>query len=290
MAIGYQLLHSATAYRSRMPEVAQLFSTVFDRPFPGHVWGQWYLNNPYGNPYVALGYHAHELVAHHALVPQVLVGDGGKRRQYLLSMSTMIQRCHRNLGGFLDLVNALHEAAAEAGTSFVLAFPNSSSAPLFEKFCGYKPIVQTDLCNWKLPSLLGGRKVLGHGSRVRERTSENSYPGDRAYWNWRTQYNHAKFCTVGEALHLVYKVIEPGILMLLDACAEGQRNPAECLASLAIGLGLTGVRLTRYHAALLGIADADLTSHEGYVVRCFGFALAQEVPNIRFSLLLSDVF
>jgi hypothetical protein len=40
----------------------------------------------------------------------------------------------------------------------------------------------------------------------------------------------------------------------------------------------------------LGIADADLTPHEGYVVRFFGFPIAGEIPDVRFSLLLSDVF
>jgi hypothetical protein len=78
--------------------------------------------------------------------------------------------------------------------------------------------------------------------------------------------------------------------MLLDARVEGGRNAAESLSRFANGLGLSEVRLTRYHAAQLDIPDADLTPHEGYVVRLFGFPLAQEVPDIRFSLLLSDVF
>jgi hypothetical protein len=89
---------------------------------------------------------------------------------------------------------------------------------------------------------------------------------------------------------LVYKVIEPATLMVLDARVEGERNAAECLARFANGLGLSEIRLTRYHAARLGIPDVNLTSHEGYLVRFFGFPLVEEVPDIRFSLLLSDVF
>ena len=117
-----------------------------------------------------------------------------------------------------------------------------------------------------------------------------SYPPDSVYWNWRTQNNHARSCAVGGTLHLVYRVMEPATLMLLDAWVEGEQNAAECVAHFANGLRLSEVRLTRRHAALLGIADADLTPHEGYVVRFFGFPLADEVPDIRFSLLLSDVF
>jgi hypothetical protein len=89
---------------------------------------------------------------------------------------------------------------------------------------------------------------------------------------------------------LVYKVIEPATLMLLDASVEGQRDAAECLANFAKDLGLREVRLTRYHAAQLGIPDDELIPHEGYVVRFFGFPLAVDLPDIRFNLLLSDVF
>jgi len=290
MAIDYRLFDNANAYRPRIPEVAQLFSTVFQRAFPVDAWGQWYLNNPYGDPYVALGYCADELVAHHALVPQMLVGNGGERRRYLLSMSTMVHPRHRNLSAFLYMVDALHEKARDAGAAFILAFPNSSSAPLFEKLCGYKPMVQTELCNWKPPAPSGASNARINGPWEVRGKPQYSYPADSVYWNWRTQNNHASSCAVDGTLHLAYKVIEPATLMLLDARVEGEQDPAECLADFANAQGLPEVRLTRYHAALLGIPEADLTPHEGYVVRFFGFPLAEEVPDIRFSLLLSDVF
>ena len=290
MAIEYRLFDSAKDYLPRIPEVAQLFSTVFQRAFPADAWGQWYLNNPYGDPYVALGHCADELVAHHALVPQMLVGSGGDRRRYLLSMSTMVHPRHRNLMAFLYMVDALHQKARAAGAAFILAFPNSSSAPLFEKLCGYKPILQTELCNWKPPPFSAASNAPMNGPWAAGDTPEYSYPTDSVYWNWRTQNNHASSCAVGGTLQLVYKVIEPPTLMLLDARVEGERDPAECLAHFANGLGLPEVRLTRYHGALLGIPDADLTSHENYVVRFFGFPLGEKVPDIRFSLLLSDVF
>jgi hypothetical protein len=85
-------------------------------------------------------------------------------------------------------------------------------------------------------------------------------------------------------------VIEPATLMLLDLSVEGEQDAAKCLATFAKSLSLPEVRLTRYHAAQLRIPDTDLTPHEGYVVRLFGFPLVQEVPDVQFSLLLSDVF
>jgi hypothetical protein len=290
MAIDYRLFDSAKDYLPRIPEVAQLFSTVFQRAFPADAWGQWYLNNPYGDPYVALGHCADELVAHHALVPQMLVGSGGDRRRYLLSMSTMVHPRHRSPGGFLHMVDMLHEAARHAGAAFILAFPNSRSAPLFEKLCGYKPIVQTELCNWKPPNPWAASNAPMNGPWAAGDTPQYSYPGDSVYWSWRTQNNHARSCAVGGTLQLVYKVIEPATLMLLDVWVKEEQDAVECLARFAHGLGFMEVRLARYHATLLGIPDSDLAPHEGYVVRFFGFPLAEGVPNIRFSLLLSDVF
>src|ERR1039458_7416733 len=144
----YRLFSSAKDYLPRIPEVSQLFSTVFHRPFPADAWRQWYLNNPYGDPHVALGYHNDELVGHHALIPQKLVGGGSRFLRYFLSVSTMVHPRHRNLSGFLDMANALHGEARGSGAACILAFPNGTSAPLFEKLCRYKPIIQTELCNW----------------------------------------------------------------------------------------------------------------------------------------------
>jgi hypothetical protein len=202
----------------------------------------------------------------------------------------MVHPRHRKLTGFLRMVDMLHEAARDAGAACILAFPNASSAPPFEKLCGYKPIVQTELCNWKPPNPPAAIDVQVVDTWVTARTPKYSYPGDRAYWDWRTQNNHARSLTVDGTLHLVYKAIAPATLMLLDVWLEGEQKAAECLARFANGVGLSEIRLTRWHAALLGIPDADLTPHEGYVVRFFGFPLAQEIPDIRFSLLLSDVF
>jgi hypothetical protein len=286
----HQILSCAKDYRPRISEVEQLFSTVFRRPFPIAEWTQWYLNNPYGDPHVVLGYHAGQLVGHHALIPQELVGERGETFRCLLSVSTMVHPSHRGLSGFLQMVDMLHEASREVEAAFILAFPNSSSAPLFTKLYGYKLLKQTDLCHWRPGAFTvapGGRV---HGVREARNTPQYSYPASSLYWNWRTQANHARRFSVGKTLQLVYKVIEPATFMLLDVKGTEGPDAAECLARCAQGLGLTDVRLTRYHAALLGIEDGDLAPHDGYVIRFLGFPLAEEIPEIRFSLLLSDVF
>src|ERR1035441_5447062 len=182
----YRLYRSAKDYLPRIPEVAQLFSTVFRRAFPADGWSQWYLKKPYGDPYVLLGYHADQLVGHHALIPQKLVGGTGGSLRYFLSVSTMVHPRHRKLSGFLHMVDALHEEARGAGAACILAFPNGSSAPLFEKLCRYKPIIQTELCNWRPPYPAIAASGRMDGPWEVRGTPEYSYPADSVYWDWRT--------------------------------------------------------------------------------------------------------
>jgi hypothetical protein len=289
-AIEYQLFDSAKAYRPRIPQVEQLFSTVFQRAFPVDAWDQWYLSNPYGDPYVALGYHGGQVVGHHALVPQMLVRQDGERLRYLLSVSLMVHPRFRNLSVFMGMVDALHRIALEKNAPFILAFPNAQAAPLWEKLYGYKLLLQTDLCNWRPPDPAAARSGGAGGSGEMRSKIQCACPEDSVYWNWRTQTNHARCCSVGKTMQLVYKVIWPGTLMVLDVWVREKQDAIGCAARFAHGLGFTEVRLTRHHAARLGIPDADLTLHEGYVVRFFGLPLAEEIPDIQFSLLLSDVF
>jgi hypothetical protein len=290
--MDYRIFSSAKDYRPVISQVAQLFDLVFRRPFPAEHWEQWYFNNPYGDPYVVLSYQDRQLVGHHALIPQTLVGDSGRTLQYFLSVSTMVHPRHRNLSFFIGMTEALHNEAGQSGADFILAFPNANSAPLFERIFRYRLLAQTDLCNCYLPSPPLSRNIEGFVDRPPETTRPGrwSYPLDSAYWIWRTKVNQAKIANIDGKLRIVYKIIGSAILMVLDVAFQRREGAVALLAGFAATLGLSTVRLTRYHASLLGIPDSELTSHDNYVVRCLGFPLAGELPDIRLSLLLSDVF
>jgi len=290
MAFECQVVNQASDYRVRTSQVAELFFAVFRRPFPAEVWEQWYLDNPYGDPCVALTYHADQLVGHHALVPQTLVGSSGDQIRYRLSISLMVHPRFRNLTVFQEMVDSLHRRALEDRVPFILGFPNARAAPLWEALYRYRPMIQTELCNWMPRNSPAAKSKRVEGPRDCPGLALYSCPRDKAYWNWRNQNNHARACTVDGDLEVVYKVIEPATLMVLDVGAEAGRKDASSLAGFADSLGLSNVRLTRHHAGLFGIPDAELTPHDNYVVRCFGFPLAGELPRLRLSLLLSDVF
>jgi len=62
------------------------------------------------------------------------------------------------------------------------------------------------------------------------------------------------------------------------------------LAGLAAAEGCRNVRITDYHASVLGIAASELKSHEGYCVRMNALPLCQPVPELQFNLLFCDIF
>ncbi|MCL6508401.1 MAG: GNAT family N-acetyltransferase, partial [Bryobacteraceae bacterium] len=128
MGIQYEIITEPFVYRERLSQVSELFSNVFERDFPANGWEQWYFQNPYGAPAVAMGYCGGKLIAHSALVPQMLVSGGGQKLvRYRLSMSTMVHASHRHVSVFQDLMTQLLEWARGEATGFVVGFPNSNS-------------------------------------------------------------------------------------------------------------------------------------------------------------------
>lgn len=288
--VHYETYNAPQDYIGILADVADLFSIVFGKPFPSALWGQWYLANPYGNPHVAIGRSIDgQLIAHHALVPQLLIDHRGRCLPYFLSVGTMIHQRYRGLKVFLRIVDMLHDTITQTGAAFILAFPNVRSAPLFQNIYGYRPILQTELCNLLVPRAHSGTtQVAGLGLEIKQTTPYTH--ADNRYWKWRTRANDIRSCVINGTLHLIYKIIAPNTLMVLDLEVNEARTAAMCLRQFSDHLGLTEIRLTRYHANRLAIQTSLLISHDGYVVRLFGLPLAEELPAVRFSLLLSDVF
>jgi hypothetical protein len=290
MSIDYRVLSKREDYRGSLPEVAGLFSAVFRRPFPQRGWEQWYFRNPYGEPLVILAYEGDQLIAHHALVPQALVRKSGGRCPYMLSISTMVDDRYRDLKVFGHVVGALHEAALARGVPFVLGFPNAKSLIPFKLMFGYRKMVESPLCTW-IPNAHGTPEQVEPIPGLSQGDSEWSYPTDATYWEWRG-YNASLRCVrLDGILEVVYKGPEDGVFTVLDLAATSPNGPAtEVLARFARSAGSTAVRLTEYHARLVGIPWRELAPHENYSVRMTCRELTESVPTIRFSLLLSDVF
>jgi len=290
MSIEYRVFDKSEDYRGALSEVAGLFAAVFRRPFPYHGWEQWYFRNPYGPPVAILGYDGGQLVAHHALIPQVLARKGGERCPYMLAISTMVDDRYRDLKIFGHVVDALHKVALARGIPFVLGFPNAKSLVPFKLMFHYRMVAQSPLCTW-IPEADGAPAQVQPIPGLSQADSEWSYPTDGTYWAWRGHSTGVRCVSVNGIMELAYKGPAAGVLTVMDLEADSTASTARgALASFAQSTGSTAVRLTQYHAGLAGIPLNELASHENYTVRMTCRELTRPAPRIRFSLLLSDVF
>jgi hypothetical protein len=288
--IEYTVFEAGTDYCGHLAEVTGLFERVFVRPFPTAGWGQWHLRNPYGDPLVIVGHDGSRLVAHHALTPQLLVGDGGRALPYMLSVSTMVDPGNRNSMAFTYMVKALHEAALARGSKFVLCLPNENSAQAFQILFRYRDLAESPLCTWNVDAVFPPVEAETISELTRDRR-DWSYPVGETYWAWRESTTKLQKVCINGNLELVYKGPQQGVMTVLDmAIRSSGVGGRAALGGFARFLGATSVRLLELHARLAGVATDELTPHENYVARLMCCELSGPIPSIRFSLLLTDAF
>ena len=290
MSIGPEWIDVGTAnqYREHLEAVAVLFEAVFQRPYLPLLWNQFYLENPYGDPLVALAYSGSTLVAHQALIPQVAT-NGNKTVHYHLSLSTMVHPAHRSLPVFLELFKRVHRASTERASAFVLGFPNANLYMQLRRCFAYQTLAESPLCSWVTPqvdcAILSMRDTAWSAQSGRF-----GPPATVEYWAWRTRLNQARACTVNGRLQVVYKLLDGGILNLLHTDVADPATARMDLAGLVAAEQCCQVRLTERHATLLGLAPAELRDHEGYCLRMLARPLCASVPELDFNLLLCDIF
>jgi hypothetical protein len=275
-------------YAAYLSATASLFETTFGREFPRAIWNQYYFENPYGDPIVSLAYSGSTLIAHQGLIPGV-TSDGNTDIPYHLVLSTMVHPAHRATLAFIELFESGHRQASIQGSAFTLGFPNAKVHPLIGPLFGYRTIVESPLRNWVPPGVehptISADPALGRSS-----AGQFSPPSSDQYWSWRTTLNGARAVVLNAGLRIVYKLLPGGTLNVLNMEMPGCGATRADLAGLAAAEGCGNVRMTEYHASMLGIAASELTSHEDYCVRMSALKLCQPVPDLQFNLLFCDVF
>jgi len=118
-------------------QILTLFSDAYGQELSETLWDWAYIENPFGNPYVALAFDD-GLVAHYAVIPYPLSDNTGLQYKSFLSMTTMVAQTHRKYGLFTKLATAVYEELKRDGADWVMGFPNQSSAPGFRKRLGWE--------------------------------------------------------------------------------------------------------------------------------------------------------
>jgi hypothetical protein len=284
------LLTSVEEARAVYGEVAALFQRCFQRELDRERWAQYYFHNPYGAPLVTLARNqAGELIGHSGMIAQQLVDRHGKIYPYCLSISLMIDPQHREgFTTFYTLFGAATRAAQEREVPFLLAFPNANSFLLLRHGFGWRELFESGLFNWQPasvspPETLRPLACFGLGDEV-------SHPCDDTYRQWRSRACTYHSELVNERTAVIYKLLEDGVLNILDVQAEQPAEGAHDLAALASHTGALMIRLSGIHARAAGLPEHALRQHSDYRLRLCYVPLMRHSPRPRFSLLLSDVF
>lgn len=147
------LITSKEALLPHRESILTLFSDSFGLALPAGIWDWAYMDNPHGDPVVALCHEGRALVGHYAIIP-FPVTRAGKRVNSYLSMTTMIAPTHQGRGLFVSLARTVYDATAATGGACVMGFPNKNSAPgLFRRLDWIRPAPDR-LARFSKPALM----------------------------------------------------------------------------------------------------------------------------------------
>lgn len=114
-------------------QICVLFQECFSSDMSVELWRWFYIDNPFGNPVVALCYDGDRLVGHYAVVRNDIVNAQGETLKSALSMTTMVAESHRMHYLFTKLAEDCYQELVNQGYDIVCGFPNAMSAPGFKK-------------------------------------------------------------------------------------------------------------------------------------------------------------
>jgi len=117
--------------------ISELFAETFGKPLDKELWEWAYLNNPFGEPKVAISMHNKVVVGHYAVIP-MNIENKDKELCGFLSMTTMVSLSFRKFGLFQLLAEMVYERIQCLDyPAIVFGFPNDNSVPGFKKRLGW---------------------------------------------------------------------------------------------------------------------------------------------------------
>lgn len=134
--LEFRLIKSKADLNSYKAAILELFKVSFGTHLDELTWEWAYIDNPNGEPIVALCFDNNKLIGHYAIIPFHL------RRinvvvKCLLSMTTMVHIDYRRYGLFVKLADLAYAEALKQNYQIVFGFPNQNSAPGFSKKLGW---------------------------------------------------------------------------------------------------------------------------------------------------------
>jgi predicted N-acetyltransferase YhbS len=271
MTINYQVLTTVVEKERHKQEVMSLFQRAFGRPLIENDWRHFIIESPYEPGRCVVALDGDRVVGTANLIPQRLMIDG-RRHDYFLFTTSMVDPDYRKQGVYLDTTRLAIEAARDAGKSFILAFPNEIAFRPLTVFFPFRPFGDFDLISAPIEEI----------GLIRPVDLRRSICLDDDFIRWR--FNHRPYLQVrrGDVL-LVGKPYGDG----LDV-AEAIETPPEALVTRLPRNDLLGVRNAHLLAARCTSPGAGRVMTRLRATCC---ALQKDIDlgGIDVSLLMWDV-
>lgn len=136
-------------------QINDLFNVVFEKSRTIVELSNQFTNNPFGYSYHALMVDNGLVVGHNSGIPCYYIVNNQKQT-FICNVDTMIEKEHRGIENFYDLMNTAYENYAKDGITFVYGFPNDNSYPLLSQLSFMEDIGKMD--TYCLPIRIGGIK------------------------------------------------------------------------------------------------------------------------------------
>lgn len=140
---------------SELLQVTRLFNTVFDKNRSTDDMLRQYVNNPFGYSYHCLIVDGGRIVGMNGYIPVYYIVRG-ERMLFADSVDTCVEKGYRGYFNFNHMVLIALSHLKKAGVSFVYAYPNDNSYPVFIRSRLMEDIGMMD--TYCLPYRIGGVK------------------------------------------------------------------------------------------------------------------------------------
>lgn len=142
--IEFKIIEKKSHLIEYFDDIAELFEVSFKKKLDRSLWEWLYIENPNGDPIVALAFDADKLVGHYAIIPSRLSLDSSNLDSYL-SLTTMVSYKYTVLNLFKVLAERVYECIIQKKIpAVVFGFPNEKSKKGFRERLDWQ--VDDDIC------------------------------------------------------------------------------------------------------------------------------------------------
>lgn len=284
--MNYEQIDTIAGQRGLKSSLEQLFVECYPKPLAEDIWQNLYLASPWGWATSITAWDDDGLAGHYAWTPFPIVNAKGERGLIARGMTLAIAPRARTLGVLGELLSRTKAALRAQGIAGIVGFPNELSWRPLTLFHGWQVLHESAMTTITVPEVSAAIMVT---PEIPFRPAGWWPPiDDAAFMGWRgTRHRFEHWC-VNDELMVVGKRLEPDTLDVMDLWGRSTEGLGDRLFALARRIGAAKVIMTDHHARSIGLEPGEPT---GYVVRQAVMPVTPErLPDLRFSLLFSDVF